>query len=97
MEKRAFLFDLDGVIFDTEGQYTVLWNRIGADWLGDADFGKKMKGQTLVQIFGRYFPDNEAARKDIQERLDRFEGEMNMCREWRIFCGLLPATTFRGR
>lgn len=29
MEKRAFLFDLDGVIFDTEGQYTVLWDRCG--------------------------------------------------------------------
>lgn len=77
MEKMAFLFDLDGVIFDTEGQYPVLWNRIGADWLGDADFGKKIKGQTLVQIFGRHFPDNETARKDIQERLDRYEGEMS--------------------
>ena len=28
------LFDLDGVILDTESQYTELWEGIGVDFLG---------------------------------------------------------------
>ena len=49
------LFDFDGVIADTETQYTEFWNRIGLEYLGIEEFGHTIKGQTLVQIFGKYF------------------------------------------
>ena len=73
MDRCAFLFDLDGVIFDTEGQYSVLWNALGQKYFSDSDFAWKIKGQTLSGIFSAYFPDNEAARKDVREALARFE------------------------
>ena len=41
MEKRSFLFDLDGVIFDTESQYTVFWDRIGKEYLSEESFGSR--------------------------------------------------------
>ena len=44
------LFDFDGVLADTETQYTEFWNKIGKDYLGLEDFGRTIKGQTLVQI-----------------------------------------------
>ena len=52
------LFDFDGVIADTESQYTCFWDKIGRDYLGIAVFGMTIKGQTLVQIFGKYFDGN---------------------------------------
>ena len=51
------LFDFDGVIVDTESQYTIFWNKMGKDYLGLEDFGLTIKGQTLKQIFARYFDD----------------------------------------
>ena len=33
------LFDFDGVIADTETQYTEFWNRIGREYLGQEEFG----------------------------------------------------------
>ena len=45
----AVLFDFDGVIMDTETQYTVFWNEQGHKYLGEEDFGRCIKGQTLTQ------------------------------------------------
>ena len=45
---KAVLFDFDGVIVDTEGQYSLFWNKIGQDYLGDPAFGDRVKGQTLT-------------------------------------------------
>ena len=48
----AALFDLDGVIVDTESQYSIYWNNVGVKYLSDPDrFGDKVKGNTLRQIF----------------------------------------------
>ena len=52
--KIAALFDLDGVILDTESQYTIFWEQVGLDYLGKAGFGTLIKGQTLVNIFQNY-------------------------------------------
>ena len=52
-KKITALFDCDGVIVDTEGQYTVFWNEMGQKYVNDANFGSKVKGQTLVQICRR--------------------------------------------
>lgn len=71
----AALFDLDGVVFDTEPQYTQFWgcqcrlyhpDRPGLEHV--------IKGQTLVQIFDRFFSgDLEKERPVITRRLDEFE------------------------
>ena len=53
------LFDLDGVIMDTESQYSIFWNRTGMEYLGIEDFGRIIKGQTLFQIFGKHFEGTE--------------------------------------
>ena len=36
----AVLFDFDGVIMDTETQYTVFWDEQGHKYLGEEDFGR---------------------------------------------------------
>ena len=46
----AALFDFDGVIMDTETQYTVFWDEQGRKYLNEEDFGRRIKGQTLTQI-----------------------------------------------
>ena len=71
------LFDFDGVIADTESQYTIFWDRTGMQYLGLEDFGHKIKGQTLVQIFGRYFNGMEKEQREIVSRLDEFEKNMS--------------------
>ena len=55
MSLKAFLFDLDGVVIDTENQYTVFWDMIGCDFLHIVDFGPKIKGQSLEKIFNEHF------------------------------------------
>lgn len=70
------LFDFDGVIMDTEGQYTQFWSGLGKKYFGNADFGSTVKGQTLKQIFGQYVPDIQM-QHDIEEALDRFEHDMS--------------------
>ena len=47
----AVLFDFDGVVVDTETQYSVFWHRIGADYLGMDDLETRIKGQTLPYIY----------------------------------------------
>ena len=79
MEKnmnRAVLFDFDGVVVDTETQYSLFWNRIGKQYLGMDDLEIRIKGQTLVYIYDTFFPGMTKEQKDITEALDRFEEEM---------------------
>lgn len=70
------LFDFDGVIADTETQYTEFWNKIGKDYLGLEDFGHTIKGQTLVQIFGKYFDGMTREQEEIVPMLNEFERNM---------------------
>ena len=71
------LFDFDGVIADTETQYTEFWNRIGREYLGLEDFGQTIKGQTLVQIFGKYFEGMDREQEEIVPQLNEFEANMS--------------------
>lgn len=76
-EKRiAVLFDFDGVIMDTEGQYTIFWNEQGKKYLNEDDFGRRIKGQTLVQIYDKHFAGMDEVQKQITEELNRYESEM---------------------
>ena len=74
----AALFDLDGVVLDTESQYTVFWDEQGMKYLGIPDFCATIKGQTLAQILGRNFMgDNRQHHTEIVSDLNRFEREMD--------------------
>lgn len=71
------LFDFDGVIADTESQYTYFWNKMGMDYLGLEDFGHTIKGQTLVQIFGKFFDGMVKEQEEIVPQLNAFEQNMS--------------------
>lgn len=69
------LFDLDGVIMDTETQYGIFWNRTGKELLGLDDFGKRIKGQTLNHIISHF--DGVSKSKD-EIIMELYEYERNM-------------------
>ena len=76
MPRSIALFDLDGVILDTEGSYTAFWDDYGSRHFSEKDFGLKIKGQTLVKILGDYFPE-ENERKAITDAINDFERKMS--------------------
>ena len=51
----AVLFDFDGVVVDTETQYSIFWHKMGVDYLGMEDLESRVKGQTLVYIYNTFF------------------------------------------
>ncbi len=72
------LFDLDGVIVNTEPQYKIFWDKIGLEYLGIEEFQFMIKGQALFQIFGKYFSGvSQEQIKEINARLDEFERNMS--------------------
>lgn len=74
---RAALFDLDGVVFDTESQYSIFWGEQCRLYHPDKPgLENKIKGQTLVQIFDNYFPGMTEEQAEIVRRLDNFERNM---------------------
>lgn len=80
---RAVLFDLDGVLIDSEGVYTDFWASIDRRFpTGVDDFARVIKGTTLPDILSTYFPDG-AVREEVCALLRRQEEEM----EYRPFPG----------
>lgn len=78
MKIEAALFDLDGVLVDTEAQYTDFWKRVGKVYYpDDPDFAVRIKGQALENIFSQYFPDSPDVQKQLREDLSAFEAQMN--------------------
>lgn len=74
---RAALFDLDGVVFDTESQYTEFWGGQCRLYHPESPgLEHKIKGQTLVQIFDRYFSGRPDIQAEITRKLDEFERGM---------------------
>ncbi len=74
----AALFDLDGVVLDTESQYTVFWDKQGLKYLNIEDFCATIKGQTLTQIFDKHFAgEYEQYRTQITIDLVEFESKMS--------------------
>lgn len=72
----AVLFDFDGVIMDTEPQYTIFWDKMGATYLGMTNFGHCIKGQTLQHIYDGFFSGMNKEQEEITDSLNRFEQEM---------------------
>ena len=82
MEKKnikAALFDLDGVVFDTEPQYTVFWGSQCREFHPEhPGLEHEIKGQTLVQIYDAWFSGELTEKQSlITERLNRFEQQMD--------------------
>lgn len=73
---RVALFDLDGTLIDTEGQYSVFWGMIGRRYHPEIPrFEHIIKGSTLTRIFDNYFPD-PAVQAEINPQLEAFEDQM---------------------
>lgn len=71
------LFDFDGVLMDTETQYTRFWDETGRKFVDMDGFGSMIKGQTLVQIFGKYFADRtEEELRSVEEAINEYERNM---------------------
>lgn len=74
---KVALFDLDGTVLDTEAEYSVFWGGMGKKYHPEIeDFDKIIKGTTLTQIYGKYFPD-PALQSQITEQLDEWERGMD--------------------
>lgn len=78
-EMKAALFDLDGVVFDTEPQYTVFWGEQCREFHPEhPGLEQEIKGQTLVQIYDAWFSGPLADKQPlITGRLDRYEQQMS--------------------
>lgn len=76
MNPKGVLFDLDGVLVDSETEYTRIWNMIDQEFpTGVEDFARKIKGTNLSDILMRHYLD-PATRKKVEKRL--FEEEAKM-------------------
>ena len=76
---KAALFDLDGVVFDTEPQYSVFWGAQCREFHPEhPGLEHEIKGQTLVQIYDSWFSGELAEKQPmITERLNKFEQQMD--------------------
>ena len=76
---KAALFDLDGVVFDTEPQYSVFWGAQCREFHPEhPGLENEIKGQTLTQIYDAWFSgDLKPMQAVITERLDAFEQQMS--------------------
>lgn len=72
--KTGVLFDLDGVLVDSEGEYTKFWGGMGRRYnVGGETFASDIKGTTLTEIL-KVFPESE--REGIVRELHEFEKNM---------------------
>lgn len=57
-DKKAALFDLDGVILDTESQYSAFWGSVGKRYFPELEsLDSLVKGRTLSEICRNYLDD----------------------------------------
>ena len=70
--KRGVLFDLDGVLLDSEGNYTIFWAQMDKEFpTGIENFASYIKGLHLTRILG--FFESDEVRQQVQDRLLDFE------------------------
>ena len=77
-ELKAALFDLDGVVFNTEPQYTIFWKsqfRMYHPELSGIE--NQIKGMTLVEIYDKYFAGRLEEQSKITAKLNEFEVNMH--------------------
>ena len=76
---KAALFDLDGVVFDTEPQYTVFWGSQCRLYHPEhPGLEQEIKGQTLTEIYDLWFSGPLLEEQPvITQRLNEFEAQMH--------------------
>lgn len=81
---KAALFDLDGVLVDSEGIYSEFWKKAAEEYgIGIPNFEQVIKGSTLEQILGTYFPDPGKRSKVVAQLVEQ-ERDMR----YRLFDGV---------
>lgn len=75
---KAALFDLDGVLVDTEAQYDNYWGEIAKELIPDhPEMVQDIKGTTLVYTLDKWFSgEREYLREEVTRRMDEFEAQM---------------------
>ncbi|HBI59046.1 MAG TPA: hypothetical protein DDY12_08250 [Porphyromonadaceae bacterium] len=92
MKTKGVLFDLDGVLIDSEGEYSKFWAETGRKYgVPDPDFAANIKGATLTKIL-TYFraEDRDAVVQEIhdfekQMRYPLFPGVEDFLKELKRF------------
>lgn len=92
MKTKGVLFDLDGVLIDSEGEYSKFWAENGRKYgVPDPDFAANIKGTTLTEIL-TYFraEDRDAVVQEIhdfekQMRYPLFPGVEDFLKELKRF------------
>ena len=76
---KAALFDLDGVVFDTEPQYSVFWGSQCRLYHPEhPGLENEIKGQTLTEIYDQWFSGPlQTEQAVITSRLNAFEQQMH--------------------
>ena len=70
VRRFAALFDMDGVVLDTEGQYDNFWREQGKRYHPDMpEFHKVIKGQTTELILKNYFEGDVALQQQVSREL----------------------------
>lgn len=73
----GMLFDLDGVLIDSESEYTKIWGEIARRYPTPyPDLPYRIKGMTLDNILSTYFPEEELQR-EVTDLLYDLESRMN--------------------
>ncbi|MBR5673101.1 MAG: HAD family hydrolase [Muribaculaceae bacterium] len=73
--KRGVLFDLDGVLLDSEGQYSIFWEQMDREYSTGVDnFASYIKGFHLNRILSYFATDEE--REQVLDKLLAFERNM---------------------
>lgn len=73
---KGVLFDLDGVLIDTEGTYTQFWETVDRRFPTGVDgFAQVIKGSNLHNILHTYFPTEEL-RAQVNDMLNAFQRDM---------------------
>ncbi len=83
------LFDLDGVVVDTESQYSFFWHKIGVDYLGMEDLEVRIKGETLSHIYDTFFKEKKEKLAEITAQIAPYEQQMT----YNYFPGFLDFIT----
>lgn len=74
-KRCGVLFDLDGVLLDSEGQYSVFWGQMEKEYATGIDhFASYIKGFHLARILS-YF-ENDEVRQQVVDKLLEFERGM---------------------
>lgn len=66
------LFDMDGVLIDTEPQYSAFWKGIAEEYnIETINFENKVKGMTIPHIIKLYF--NQLSSSQVENILNKFK------------------------